>query len=59
MRKRVSDVEASGVAELRAQGVNVVENVDKAAFQAALAPAYKSYAVRFGQANIDRIANFK
>jgi hypothetical protein len=24
-----------------------------------LAPAYKTYAQRFGQANIDRIANFK
>ncbi len=35
------------------------ENIDKAKFQAALAPAYADFAQRFGQANIDRIKNYR
>jgi len=37
----------------------VIENVDKARFQAALSPAYADFAKRFGQANIDRIRNYR
>ena len=59
MRKRVNEVEASGVEELRAMGVNVVVNVDKAKFQTALAPAYAEYAKKFGEANIQRIRDVK
>jgi TRAP-type transport system periplasmic protein len=59
MRKRVNEVEASGVAELKNQGVQVVEAVDKKRFADALAPAYAEYAKRFGAANIDRIRNAK
>lgn len=59
MRKRVNEIEASGVAELRAEGVTVIENVDKTAFQAALAPAYAEYAKRFGADKIERIRNSK
>jgi TRAP-type transport system periplasmic protein len=59
MRKRVNEVEASGVAELKNQGVQVVETVDKKRFADALAPAYAEYAKRFGAANIDRIRSAK
>ena len=37
----------------------VVENVDKAKFQAVLAPVYVDFGKRFGQDNIDRIKNYK
>jgi TRAP-type transport system periplasmic protein len=59
MRKRVNEVESSGVAELKAMGVNVVTDVDKSKFQTALAPAYAEYAKRFGEANIQRIRDVK
>jgi TRAP-type transport system periplasmic protein len=55
MRKRVNEIETSGVAELKGQGVQVVESVDKAAFQQALTPAYAEYSKRFGAENIERI----
>ena len=32
---------------------------EKAAFQKAMAPAYKEFAAKFGQANIDAISNAK
>lgn len=57
MRKRVNEVEASGIDELKKQGVNVVEQIDKARFQSALAPAYAEYARKFGAANIERVRN--
>jgi TRAP-type C4-dicarboxylate transport system substrate-binding protein len=44
---------------LRAKGMAVVDNVDKAKFQATLAPVYVDFAKRFGQENIDRIKNYK
>ena len=56
-RARVDEDEQKAVAELRAKGMNVT-NVDKARFQAALAPAYADFGKRFGQANIDRILNY-
>ncbi|HEY0879843.1 MAG TPA: TRAP transporter substrate-binding protein [Zeimonas sp.] len=52
-RKKVNDDEASGIAELRRQGMEVVEKVDGAAFRKAIAPAYQQYAKEFGA---DRIA---
>jgi len=58
-RARVDDDERKAVAELRAKGMTIAENVDKAKFQAALAPAYADFAKRFGQANIDRIRNYR
>ena len=57
-RTRVDEDERKAVAELRAKGMTVAENVDKAKFQAALAPVYADFARRFGQANIDRIRNY-
>ena len=58
-RARVDADERKAIAELRAKGMVVVENVDKAKFQAALAPAYADFGKRFGQDNIDRIKNYK
>jgi tripartite ATP-independent transporter DctP family solute receptor len=58
-RARIDDDERKAVADLRAKGMAVVENVDKAKFQAALAPVYTDFAKRFGQDNIDRIKNYK
>ena len=59
MRKRVAEVESTGVAELKAQGVNVVSDVDKAAFQGALKGAYAQYEKRFGADAIERIRAVK
>jgi len=58
-RARVDDDERKAVADLRAKGMTVAENVDKAKFQAALAPVYTDFAKRFGQENIDRIKNYR
>ena len=41
------------------KGMQVVENVDKAKFQAALAPTFAEFGKKFGQDNIDRIRNYK
>jgi tripartite ATP-independent transporter DctP family solute receptor len=58
-RARVDEDERKAVADLRAKGMTVAENVDKARFQAALEPVYADFAKRFGQANIDRIRNYR
>ena len=58
-RARVDEDDAKGVAELRSKGMQVVENVDKAKFQAALTPVYAEFEKQFGKANIDKIRNFK
>jgi TRAP-type C4-dicarboxylate transport system substrate-binding protein len=39
--------------------MNVVENVDKSKFVAALAPVNAEFEKQFGKANIDKIRNFK
>lgn len=58
-RAFVDDVEAKGVEMAKSHGMQVVENVDAAAFRAALEPAYKQYAKKFGQQTLDAIANVK
>jgi TRAP-type transport system periplasmic protein len=58
-RARVDEDDAKGVAELRSKGMNVVENVDKAKFQAALAPVYADFERQFGKAKIDAIKAVK
>ena len=58
-RAEVARVEQSGIDTLRSQGMQVVTDVDRAKFEAALKPAFEEYAKKFGQANIDRIRNFK
>jgi tripartite ATP-independent transporter DctP family solute receptor len=58
-RARVDDDERKAVADLRSKGMTVSENIDKAKFQAELGPVYVDLARRFGQANIDRIKNYR
>ena len=58
-RARVDDDEKKAVADLKSKGMLVVENVDKAKFQAVLTPVYADFGKRFGQENIDRIKNYK
>jgi len=58
-RARIDDDEKKAVADLRAKGMQVVENVDKAKFQSALAPTFAEFGKKFGQDNIDRIRNYK
>ena len=59
MRKRNVEMETTGIADLKAQGVNVVTDIDKSKFQAALAPAYAEYAKKFGADAIQRIRDVK
>jgi hypothetical protein len=54
-RARVDEDDAKGVADLRAKGMTVVDNVDKAKFVAALAPVNAEFEKQFGKANIDKI----
>jgi TRAP-type transport system periplasmic protein len=58
-RARVDDDERKAVADLRAKGMIVNDHIDKAKFQAQLAPVYADFAKRFGQQNIDRIRNYR
>jgi tripartite ATP-independent transporter DctP family solute receptor len=58
-RARIDDDERKAVADLRAKGMVVADHVDKAKFQAQLAPVYAEFAKRFGQDRIDRIRNYK
>ncbi len=58
-RARVDEDDAKGVADLRAKGMTVIENVDKSKFVAALAPVNAEFEKQFGKANIDKIRNFK
>ena len=58
-RKFVDEVEKKGVEEIKSHGVQVVTQVDRAAFQVALAPAYKQYASKFGQKTLDEISHAK
>ena len=54
-RKKVDEDDATGVALLEKEGMQVVRNVDKKAFQEALKPAYAAYAKEFGAENIKKI----
>ncbi len=58
-RARIDDDERKVVAELKAHGMTVVENVDKSKFQAALASTFTEFGKKFGQENIDKIRNYK
>jgi tripartite ATP-independent transporter DctP family solute receptor len=58
-RDRVDQDDANGVKELRAQGMTVIENVDKAKFVAMLAPVNAEFEKQFGKANLDKIRNVK
>jgi len=56
MRAFVDDADAKGVDAMKAAGMQVNRVADKAAFQAALAPAFQQYQAKFGKALLDRIA---
>jgi tripartite ATP-independent transporter DctP family solute receptor len=58
-RARVDEDDAKGVADLRAKGMTVIDNVDKAKFVQALAPVNADFEKQFGKANLERIRNFK
>lgn len=57
MREFVSNVEKTGVEQLKAEGMQVVTEVDRAAFAKAVEPAYKEYNKRFDPKLIERIRN--
>jgi tripartite ATP-independent transporter DctP family solute receptor len=58
-RARIDEDERRAVADLRSKGMIIVENVDKAKFQATLAPTFVEFGKKFGQDNIDKIKNTK
>jgi len=58
-RARVDEDDAKGVADLRAKGMTVIDNLDKAKFVAALAPVNAEFEKQFGKANLDKIRNYK
>jgi len=58
-RKRVSEDEANGIATIRAAGVDVVEKVDHALFERAVAPAYVAYGKEFGAERIQQIQSVR
>ncbi|NPC55960.1 TRAP transporter substrate-binding protein [Caenimonas soli] len=58
-RRKVDDDDANGVALLEKEGMKVVRNVDKKAFQDALKPVYANFAQEFGADNIKKIQDVK
>lgn len=56
LRKRAVELEKTGLDELRAQGVQVVEDVDRAGIEAVVQrSAYPQYEKRFGAEAIERV----
>ena len=51
--------DATGVAQLEKEGMQVVREVDRKAFQDALKPAYAAYAKEFGADNIKKIQDIQ
>jgi TRAP-type C4-dicarboxylate transport system substrate-binding protein len=58
-RARVDEDDAKGVADLRAKGMTVIDNLDKAKFVQALAPANAEFEKQFGKATLDKIRAVK
>jgi len=58
-RKKVNDDEASGIAVLKKDGMQVVEKVDGESFRKAVAPAYANFAKEFGADKIAAIQAVK
>ncbi len=58
-RARVDADDAAGVTELRAKGMTVIDNIDKAKFVAMLAPVNAEFEKQFGKANLDAIRAVK
>ena len=59
MREKVRADADSGVETLRSQGMEVVTDVDRAAFEKALEPLMAGYAEKFGKERLDAIRNYK
>ena len=58
-RARVDEDDAKGVADLRAKGMTVIDDLDKAKFVAALSNVNAQFEKDFGKANLDKIRNYK
>jgi len=58
-RDRVDQDDANGVKELRAQGMTVIDDVDKAKFVSALGPVNAEFEKQFGKATLDKIRAVK
>jgi len=58
-RDRVDADDANGVADLRAKGMTVIEELDKAPFVAALASVNAQFEKEFGKDQLDRIRNYQ
>ena len=58
-RRKVDEDDANGIALMEKEGMQVVRNVDKTAFQDALKPAYAQFAKEFGAENIKKIQEVK
>lgn len=58
-RKKVDEDEVKGFAQLEKEGMQIVKNVDRAAFIEAFKPAMAAYAKQFGAENIKRIQDVK
>ncbi len=58
-RKKVNDDEANGIAQLKKDGMQVVEKVDGDSFRKAVAPAYAEFAKEFGADKIAAIQAVK
>jgi TRAP-type transport system periplasmic protein len=54
-RNRVTELEDTGVDQLREEGMEVVTEIDREAFEAAVQPAYEQYTSQFGDELIERI----
>ncbi|HEU4987356.1 MAG TPA: TRAP transporter substrate-binding protein [Rhizobiaceae bacterium] len=59
MREKVRADAESGVETLREQGMEVVDDVDRGAFEKALEPLMAKYAEQFGKERLDAIRNYK
>jgi tripartite ATP-independent transporter DctP family solute receptor len=58
-RKKVNDDEATGIAQLRSEGMQVIEKVNGESFRKAVGPAYANFAKEFGATNIAAIQAVK
>ena len=58
-RRKVNEDEANGIAQLKKDGMQVVEKVDAESFRKAVAPAYAVFAKEFGADKITAIQNVK
>jgi len=58
-RDRVDQDDANGVKELRAQGMTVIDDVDKAKFVSALGPVNAEFEKQYGKATLDKIRAVK